>query len=202
MGSLLRVKLRWSGFIGSPGYSVFHFLQEGTPGTGDEAAQGAAILVDTFASAIVGNLPAIGTLQVASDVEEIAESTGEMVTVHSVTGMNSHQSNAPGGEAYSGPTGAVINWRTGGVRRGRRVHGRTFLVPLRGTAFESNGTLSGMTMSNIQTAATQLTNGAFDAPNLGVYCRPSSPGATDGVWHNATAATVPDLAAVLRSRRD
>jgi hypothetical protein len=199
--TLYRVKLRWSGFMGAPGYSIFHFAPNGT-GTAEGESQAAAIAVDAWAGNIVGNLPAIGTLQVEPDVEEIQVSNGQMLGVFPVQGLSGHQSSAPSQEAYSGPAGAVVNWRTAGVRNGRRVHGRTFLVPLRGAAFENNGTLSTITQTNLRNESQTLADGAFDGPSLHVYCRPSTKGATDGLSFAVDSASVPDLAAVLRSRRD
>lgn len=202
MGALVRVKIRWAGFIGSPGYSVMHFLGDvGTP-TGQETAEGAASLAATWCQSIKDLLPAVASLQVMGDVEEIAESTGELVNIYSVTTPGPTSSSAASGESYAGPCGAVVNWRTSGVRNGRRVHGKTFLVPLTSSALENNGTLKPTTMSTILSASNTLINGAFDAPDFGVFARPTSPGNTDGIFHAAKSCNVPDMAAVLRSRRD
>lgn len=202
MVALVRVKVRWAGFIGSPGYSVMHFLGDtGTP-TGQATAEAAAGLTATWCQSIKDLLPSVATLQVMGDVEEIAESTGELTNIYSVTTPNPTSSSAAAAESYAGPCGAVVNWRTAGVRNGRRVHGRTFLVPLTSSALENNGTLKPTTMSTILSASQTLVNGAFDAPHFGVFARPTSPGNTDGIFHKAVSCNVPDLAAVLRSRRD
>jgi len=94
-----------------------------------------------------------------------------------------------------------VNWRTNQIRNGRRVRGRSFLVPLAGSAFEGNGTLSASTLTSLKSAADTLRTAA-GTTQLGVYARPTTKDATDGLWAQVTANTVPDMGAVLRSRRD
>jgi hypothetical protein len=202
--ALLRVKMRWSGINGGNGYSVFHFEDFGSgpdgwdPGPTDAA--NVVAKVDTFAQGILGVLPAGVTLQVLGDVDEITETTGALVDLHSVTAPAARTPSHSAGP-YSAPTGAVISWRTGVVHRGRRIRGRTFLVPCIGAAFENNGTLTSTAINTITTAANALmTNGAATG-DLAVYARPSAPGATDGMAGIVSGFSVPDMGAVLRSRR-
>lgn len=212
MTHMVRVKMRWSNFVGGPGYSVFHFRDFGASGS-DAAtvaeAQAACARVRTFADGLKTMLPYNLTLKVENDVEVIEDSTGELVDI--LNGGNPLEvlGTAPQATTYAAPVGAVINWRTGLVRNGRRIRGRTFLVPLAGTAYQNDGTLSTGTIQALQTAADALVNSA-GTPDLGVYARPTrvtDPNGTvstasDGMWAAATTATIPDLAAVLRSRRD
>lgn len=202
--SLLRVKMRWSGFQGGPGFSIFHWNDFGSGPTGWEPVQADAdacvARVDTFAQAILGVLPANTTLQVMGDVEVINPENGDLEDIYTVT---QPAARVPGHSAgpYSAPVGAVISWRTGVVRNGRRVHGRTFLVPCIGAVFENNGTLTSTAIATITSAATGLSTGSVNG-DLTVWARPTGPGATDGSPAIVTGFTVPDMGAVLRSRRD
>jgi len=67
--------------------------------------------------------------------------------------------------------------------------------------YDTNGTISADTITTLTTAATAMASTATDA-HLGVYARPTGPGATDGMWSPVTSFSIPDLAVVLRSRRD
>jgi hypothetical protein len=102
---------------------------------------------------------------------------------------------------YSAASGACINWYTDGVRNGRRVRGRSFMVPIGSNGMENNGTLNATALGSWRTA-TDLLIASFENSTLGVWSRPSAPAATDGIWHKTTSMTIPDKAAVLRSRRD
>lgn len=198
------MKMRWSGFQGGPGFSIFHFNDFGAGPTGWEPAADDALnmvtSVDAFAQAILGVLPANTTLQVMGDVEQINPENGDLEGIFAVT---QPAARTPGHAAgpYSAPVGAVISWRTGVVRNGRRVHGRTFLVPCIGAVFETNGTLTATAISTISGAATTLSAIAGEG-DLCVWARPTAPEATDGIAAVVSGFTVPDMGAVLRSRRD
>lgn len=196
--------MRWQGFIGAPGYSIFHFRDFGAPEGWDPTVAQAQECVDkvrTFADAIKGNIVYGSSLQVLNDVEEIEDTTGEMVNVMSTTAPAVVNATTTAAFNYAGPVGAVINWRTSTVRRGRRIQGRTFLVPLLSNNFEVNGTLGAGSITTLAAAAAALSaDGA--SPDLGVYARPSKDGVTPGQWAPVTGYNVPDMGAVLRSRRD
>lgn len=200
----MRVKIRWSGFTGAPGYTVLHYRDFDAAGGGGgnvtaASAQGAADRASSFASQIRSLVPSIVTMAVENDVDVLEDTTGELVTSFGVTGALSFTGSGAG--AFSAPVGAVVNWRTGGVRNGRRVRGRSFIVPLAAGAFGTDGQLLPASVTTLQTAATAAVN-QTGTPDLGVYARPTAVGATDGAWFVATSASVPRLGAVLRSRRD
>lgn len=202
--ALLRVKMRWTGFSGGPGYSIFHFNDFGSEEDGWNPAlvdaTNVAAKIDTFAQGILGVLPAGVTLQVMGDVEEINTATGELVDIHSVTAPPSRTPSHSAGP-YSAPVGAVITWRSARVHRGRRIRGRTFLVPLIGATFENDGTLTTTAIGTITTAAQALHGTVGSTGDLCIYARPSAPGASDGAAGIVTGFSVPDMGAVLRSRR-
>lgn len=204
MVAILRVKARWAGFSGAPGFTVLHFRDFATGeggGTDPDSAQAvaAATRVRSFFDAIKANLPAAATVTIEPEVEMLEDTTGELMdtfpagTQAVVTGTNS--------AAFAGPIGAVINWKTGSVRNGRRIRGRSFIVPMALGMFTTGGIVTPAAQTTLQTAANALVDNT-STPDLGVYARPSAPLATDGRWVLATSATVPTLAAVLRSRRD
>lgn len=201
MTGMLRVKTKWTGFSGAPGYTNFYFRDFAAGNEPTLAqAQGAVTRTADFWANVTGRLPAVVSLQVQGDVEVIEETTGEMTTIHNVTAP-APKVGTNATSTFSGPTGAVINWRTAGVRNGRRVRGRTFIVPIATSCYQSDGTLDPTHHTALGTAAATLTDAA-GTPDLGVWARPSAAGASDGVWYAVQTATVPDLAAVLRSRRD
>lgn len=211
--AMLKVKLEWSGFQGAPGYSIFYF-KEFQDGTGINYTQaqvdGVATAVSGFATTISDCIPAGTSLKVSSDVEVIESSTGALIdfkTAAAQTPRNASQAAA----AYSAPSGAVINWRSNLVHRGRRVRGRTFIVPLASICYENNGTLNSTYLTKLQTAANGLLTGT-GRPPLGIWARPqrlkdangkpTGEVLPNGTWGSAVSYNVPDMAAVLRSRRD
>jgi hypothetical protein len=212
---MLRVKMRWSGFQGGPGYTSFYFRDFVAEGGGEwnpdnDDAAAAAARVQTFGTALREYIVSGTTLQVESDVEEIEETTGALVDVWSAGAPAAINAiNAAGG--YSAASGAVVNWKTGTVRNGRRIQGRTFLVPLGPNCYENNGTLTSTAVNAFTAAGNALIAGA-GSPDLGVWGRPTKvkdangqpTGETlpNGQWAVATSVRVPDMAAVLRSRRD
>lgn len=201
MAVILRVQARWGGFTGSPGYSVFHFrdFAGGDPVTQD--ATDAAARVRTFFDAIKAYLPFGVTVQVESDVPVLEETNGELQTVLTAASQTVVTGNASSVAPFASPVGGVITWRTNGVREGRRVRGRTFLVPLSSAAFQADGSLLSAALTTFQTAAGALSTGT-GTPDLGVWARPTTKVAADGIWYAVSSYSIPDMGAVLRSRRD
>lgn len=204
MSELLRVKARWTGFTGAPGYSVLHFrdFSGGEPsGSSLTAAQAlaAAGRVRTFFEAIKGNLPVGVFINVDPEVEVLDIATGTLLRSFTVATPATVAGTAA--NSYSAAVGAVVNWRTDGIRNGRRVRGRTFLVPLQGNAFATTGQLGGPVVTALTTAAQALAD-STQSPDLFVYGRPTGPGANDGVAYVVTNANVPPMGAILTSRRD
>lgn len=198
--------MRWAGMPGAPGYSVFHFINpDGTFHDLDAtAAQEAVDRVDTFAAGVVFWMPYQTTLEVLSDVELLDAASGDLEDVFGTTPDATRTSPQAAGQVYAGPVGALINWKTATIRNGRRLRGKTFLVPLNGGVFSDNGTPAAGLITSLNTHATALrTAGALT--QLGVYGRPMTPAIgidPAGKLGRVTTHNVPDFAAVLRSRRD
>lgn len=189
---------RWTGFTGAPGYSNFYFGSGFLDGglLGDEAQALADRVGDAF-NALSDIIPPQVDIRVEPEVPLIDSATGTALDFNTIEPPD--YDSGPGVQDYAGPSGAVVTWRTGDLRNGRRIRGRTFLVPLASQAYESDGTLTNATMSAIRNFGDTMIGGSLEG-DLGVWSRPVN--GEGGVFASVTGFTVPDLVAVLRSRRD
>lgn len=192
--AISRVTAEWTGFPGAPGYSNFYFGGDsGT--TGD--AQADADRVQALFEYVASYLPTGVTVTIQPEVVTLDETTGNMTGITAIESPDTVTGRGTGG--FSGPSGAVVNWMTGSFVNGRLVRGRTFFVPLAGSAYESNGTLTTPALNGFRTGASIFV-GEVGSRALVVWRRPRN--GTPGSSHLVTSAQVPDIAAVLRSRRD
>ena len=199
MAEIIRVKIDWTGFIGAPGYTNLYF-RDFTEGAVDQSmADGAVVKTDIWLDAYASSINNTVSYVINPTVDILEETTGELqgfMTVAPDTARVGSQT-----AAYSAVSGGCINWYTNGVRNGRRVRGRTFMVPLAANAYATDGTLDATKLTTFRAANLALIS-PTGSGDLGVWSRPSGPEATDGAWYFATATTMADKAAVLRSRRD
>lgn len=180
--------------MGAPGYSNFHFTEQ----VGDPGARPAWERVAAFFNEVRTIMPNEVTFLVEGEVAVLDEATG-MITDY-VTAAESPTPGSGGvSGGYSAASGAVVTWNTTGVRNGRRVRGRTFLVPLGGSSYESDGTLTSDAIQTINDGAQELVGEPFES-GFCVFARPNN--GADGGAYPVTGFRVPDMAAVLRSRRD
>jgi hypothetical protein len=112
--------------------------------------------------------------------------------------------------SYSNGVGLTIKWKTGGMFGARRIQGRTFIVPLNGTQFTSDGFVQDEAVSTWQAAANVFI--AAMAP-LGVtplvWGRPADVAATKrkaahhnvGHWAYISTALCDNTPAILGRRR-
>lgn len=192
--AITRYTALWSGFRGAPGYSNFYFSG---PVFSDEEAAVVAGNIRRFFSGITAFLPSSVRIQVQSPADVLDEATGqitEQVDFEAPTAVE-----GTGGGDYSAASGAVVNWNTTGYRNGRRIRGRTFLVPLGSIAYDTQGDLGTNVVNGIRTAANELVS-AETGQVMVVWSRPVN--GSGGIAQAVTSATVPDLGAILRSRRD
>lgn len=201
---MLRVTARWSGWSGAPGYSNFYFGTD--PGffdgglLGDAAAAAALSAQQRVYSAFLtmrAQIPSGLTVTSIQGVDVLDSDSGEIQGVID-TGDDLNVTGTGAG-GFSAASGAVVNWRTNDYRFGRRIRGRTFLVPITGSAYEDDGSLTSSALGDFREFAEDMVNGG-GAPVLGVWSRPRA--GAGGVFASVTGANVPDMAAVLRSRRD
>lgn len=190
--AITRLVARWTGFVGAPGYTNFFF-----EGAGTEIDNHITAVENAF-SQWIRALPTVVTVELEDEYAILDEVTGQITGyVPSVVETVPHTGLDAG--VYAGPTGGVVNWNTATVRNGRRMRGRTFLVPLSGESFQSDGSLASDTLGILRDGANALLNGAGSS-QLVVWGRPQ--GGSGGVSAPVTGFSVPDMAAVLRSRRD
>jgi hypothetical protein len=193
---LYRCTMTWAGFVGAPGYTTLHFLDP-DPITQAGIDQTAA-RNNAFWQALEPHLPGPVTITMPTILEEIDTATGELLDEHTFPGGT--LADGAGSSVYSAAAGACINWNTVGIVNGRRLRGRTFIVPLQASSYESDGTLTTVARDALVTAGNNLAN-ATTGIDLAVWHRPS-PGGSDGVAAGVTSCSVNDRGAVLRSRRD
>jgi hypothetical protein len=200
MPEIARVKVNWTGFAGAPGYTNLYFAASGGGGMSQAVADNAISRADTFLNVWQSKLPPSVSYICDPTVEAINDSNGQLGQFFNTAPFQ--RGNGSGTGNYSAASGAVVNWYTDGVRNGRRVRGRSFMVPFAGSALGSNGTLDDASLPALRAAATALATPGANAARLIVWCRPTAPAATDGISFDVTSATIPDKVAVLRSRRD
>lgn len=192
MATIARIQVAWSGFVGAPGVSTFYCLDAATFRPGLVA----------FIYAATNDLPTTVTTTVPSTGDLIDEVTGDITGAWS-DGTDAVTTGLTTG-TYPAPSGLVVNWLTDTVIAGRRVRGKTFFVPLGGSRYDTNGSIDGATVSAFQSRATTLL--AASPGQMLLWHRPTLAGSPSGVTPGegvpVTGFRVPDLAAVLRSRRD
>ncbi len=183
-----RVRVTWTNFPGAPGYSNFYVgttITDHTP-------------IRTFFNALITYLPASVQINIPTNGDQISEATGLITGAYSATVTGGVvQATAANTGAYSGASGAQVQWQTSAIVNGRRPLGKTFIVPGYGTMFDATGSLSSGFMSALATAGTNLI--AALSGELKVWSRPTPSIAGSNV--TVTSCRVPDLAVTLRSRR-
>lgn len=201
MATLAKLTAVWTGLTGGGnGYSNFYFAPDAGPDITQAVVDNAISRTDTFLNLFQSRTPPAVRIQLNSTVELIDDTNGHLIGF--MSGAPFQRGNGTGTGSYSAASGLVVNWYTGGVKKGRRVRGRTFFVPLSGNALDTNGTIENSTLAAIQGGATALANAAGGVANLVVWSRPAEPNFIDGISYDVITATVPDKAAILRSRRD
>lgn len=197
---MAKVTINWTGFPGGPGYSNLYFSDLTGTGAVDQTMVDTAVArVETWLAYWRNRLPIAVTTGVDPTVEAVESSTGALQGFWTA----SVAAPAPGlGVAsFSAPSGACVSWYTSTVRNGRRMRGRTFIVPLDTASYEGDGTLIPIIVSSTPAVnnALMVTGTAAD---FGIWARPTTKGGTDGQWALVTAARMQDKPAMLTSRRD
>lgn len=179
----------WSVPGGGSGFTVLHFTIAGT-GT---AAQQIAADTRQFFQDLNGQLPDDVTITFDSEVLDLSEA-GVLTAVWPVT----PPSGVTGGSTavYSRAQGARVDWATDEIVSGRRLTGRTYVVPIRSTSFDTTGLLTSSDASGILDQANAFIAATAANRPLRVWSR------THGVSAVVQAASVPRQGAILRGRRD
>jgi len=195
--SMHRVRCVWQNFAGAPGYTNFYTTISLTT---------VAPFV-TFFDTIKSKLPLNLTVQIPGTGDVVNEATGQIQGIWAKVGGATIT--GTGAALYAGASGAVAEWTTQGIVAGRRVLGKSYLVPLINTVYDSLGTINTVDLAVLSGAANTLQNDLGSA--FLVWSRPFEPD-PDRVppdtrppragtsWH-VIGSRVPDLAAVLKTRR-
>lgn len=184
-----RVLVRWSGSgVVGLAVNVLSFASEG--GAPDVGGIGLAY------AELQPILPVGVTISVDGTGDTYDDATGTLTGSWSAAGAGSFA-----GEAAFNPAagvGACVTWNTGLIVNGRRLRGRTFLVPLATVAYDADGTLTPSAL----TAITSFASALLATGPMGIWHRPTTPGGSDGAASGVTSFKVRDKVAILTSRRD
>lgn len=186
----LQAQVSWTG-PGGPGVSTFHF-NDNLPVTDipalDQAIEDFFIAVDDLL---------VNEVQVQGPSEFTVHDTVTGALIDAVPVSVPWILTGKDMGAYNRAAGLRVDWLTGAVVGGRRLRGRTFLVPAPLSAFTADGALTLTAATAAATAATALITDALNASApLVVWSK------THGVMHDVTVPVIPALGAILRSRRD
>lgn len=189
-------KVQWGGWSGGPGYSVFRAMGTDTAQAHADAVR--KFLLDAL-STLAANLDFLPTnvvLTFPSTMDRVDADTNTMIGTVGVAAPATITGLAASG--FAAPTGAAITWTTGDFHDGRRVVGRTFLVPLSNAAYQNDGSLLTTCLDNIRAAAATYIADPTNQPVVMSRLTTDHPGGA----HIIVGGSVSDKAAVLRSRRD
>lgn len=169
------------------GVSVLHF-KEGTAPAHLPALKG---LFDAF----IGNAPGSVIVKVPGSGLTVAN---DGTVTGTWTGVAQAPSQSSVGGGFAAGVGMRIRWYSDVVMNGHKVRGSTFLAPLAGSAYQTDGTIADATINAMATAInTFLTSCAGD---FGVWTRPRVAGGGGG-WSSVNSGLVPDRVSWLKSRR-
>lgn len=180
----------WSTPGGGTGYSVLHFA-DGV--SSDANAQSIANAVRGFFDSIKGLFPNEVTWSFDSEYLEL-NVDGTLEGVFAVTPPAALAGTGAG--TYNRAAGVRLDWGTGQIVAGRRLVGRTYLVPADAGAFDSNGLVTSANSAALIGAANALRTAVSGIAQLAVWSR------THQVVHAVSAVSVPSKGAILTGRRD
>lgn len=187
MANLARVRVPWGGTpVTGDGVSTFYF---------DEAHSGFLSDVRTFFDAWKGWIAGGTTFSFPDTGDLIDVATGELTGTWAEPVAATIVATGIGQWAQGVGTRSV--WRTSGIRRGRRVQGSTFMVPLTSGCFTGAGGLDDAIRALMLTASSNLV--LASGTNMKIYSQPDAAGA--GQQNTVIGAVIPDKVSWLRSRR-
>lgn len=199
MATVSTVTAVWAGFTGAPGYSRFNFAELANA----SAVQAAVNAVRTLLSTNTTGMLTTWSINVQTLVQHHDLATGALTGETTAgTPPSAINGSVVATTAYAGGSGLVVNWVTGQFWNGRKVRGRTFIVPAVGQ-YSSDGTITPGAQTNWQNAgaAFAATSGITPVVWAKKFDAPSGGNQVAGAAFTITGATVPDRAAQLRSRR-
>jgi len=200
MTDVYTVTAIWNGFTGAPGYTRTRFQLLNTQADIDTAVA----KLRTYFSTIAAYISTGHSVKVQQTVmiHDMATGllTGEVLATTDPVVVSGTSSTA----TWAAGVGAYVTWKTNMIFNGRRVQGRTFLVPLRGVQ-DTDGTLLNAARTTLQTASDTF---ASQAPQPCIWAKqwdhtnPDKPHQVGGALGPISQAIVPDFTGILRSRRN
>lgn len=186
-----RVRVVFENIQGSPWLATHYFSE-----AGGSAAQ-AVTTVSTFWGAVDNVMGTAAQWRTEPDVSLIDATNGHLTGVVATT----PGTGAGGLAADLVPivSQGLVRWRTGQIVGDRELRGRTFIPALTETANSANGDLAAATNATILAAANAYIADANSIPHI--WHRPD-PGASNGTSAAVLTASVWNLWATMRSRRD
>lgn len=189
-----RLETRWSVTGGGAGMTVMHGIIDEADYDGGDATS-SLTAIRTFFQSLAARVPNDvswswpGPVDLFSNDGVLVGSTTPSTAVPPLT--------ATYAGTYAAPAGARIDWETGIILAGKRLRGRSYIVPLAGDQYDADGSLASDFISVGNTAATALRVALATAGSpLGVWSRKNS------AIFAASGQTIQDKAAIMRSRRD
>lgn len=198
--ALLRAKIQWTIPGAGTAFTVLHFSSIAGAGFNQAATDEVIARCNAFITTVKANIPSQVTLRAPGELEEIDQTTGDLVLVRSGTQPAAQAGTAAAAAGWAAPSGGVLSWSTADIRNSRRIRGRTFIVPMSNEVYDVDGTIKSVPYGVLGTAATNLREPGTET-RLAIWGRPSLPGATDGVMAPVTGHRVPDMVAILTTRR-
>lgn len=187
-----------SGFPGGPGVATTYFLDTDT----------ALASLHDFWEAMALGMPSAVTIVQDPAGDVIEDTTGEITgswgadPVGAITGASA--------SVYAAPVGIVVEWLTSTILDGRRLRGKTFIVPMSSSVLDTSGSIADTALVGLRAAALNFSieqsasfviwhRPKFGPKPVGGGARPLLQAGGHGL---VTSTRVPDKSAVLRSRRD
>lgn len=189
MAQIKRVRCPWQGGgVVGPSVSTFYFTSGSTGFPAD---------LQTFFQAIRGGLPDDVTITVPNTGDTINDNDGTLAGVWTDSGGSTTTGLSTQGFALG--AGMRVQWLTAGIRGDRRVTGTTFLVPLAGNQFDTQGFVLSSYVTIVQSAAAALVTAS--AGEMVIWGKPHSKAAADGESNAVISALARSVPTGLRSRR-
>lgn len=188
MANILRIETAVTGWPGAPGSLTVYADSQ------DNVASVCSAL-RTFLDAVKSLIPSGVVFTIPNSGPIISDTTGDLVGTWAAGDVLIVTCTGSGG--YAAAAGAVVHLKTAAVMDGRLLRGRIFLVPLVQSMYDTAGNLADTQLGSIRTAAASFVTAC--AGHLVIWHRPNT--AHAGGSSPVVSSQVPDLAAVLRSRR-
>lgn len=196
----MMTQVRWlaQGWTGGPGYIPFRVRGQ----LSSSAVDTWMTRLRTFIASLTTYTPSGISYSCEQSVTFVDETDGSIKGVAGIATPPAAVAGVGSG-SWSSVSGLAVIWRTGVTNQRRLTQGRTFFVPLAGTAYTSGGFLAPAMITAVGNAALAYvaTPPLQTDGRAVVWHRPSTKGATDGRMVDIASANIGNSPAELKSRR-